>query len=243
MMKRYYFNTLSALVSIYVVFLIAFAGLRAFAGAAPSLAADGTLESTIVGFFVWTLVIFAYSDFSWGLINEAQTGTLEQLYLSPLGFRWIAAFTIISNMLFSLVPVFVALIAMMLTAGTWLSLDLITLVPLMVISTLGAIGIGYALGGLALVFKRVQALFQIVQFLFIGVMTIPQRLWWARLLPVNAGYGLIRTTMVDGVRLWELPPGDVAIAVLVGVAYVAAGVAVFAACERAAKSRGQLGHY
>ncbi|OPZ62997.1 MAG: hypothetical protein BWY85_01896 [Firmicutes bacterium ADurb.Bin506] len=243
MMKRYYLNTVSSLVTIYVVFLITFVGMRAFTGVATSLAGSDTLEATIVGFFVWTLTIFAYSDFSWGLINEAQTGTLEQLYLCPLGFRWIGAFTIISNLVFSLIPIFVALIAMMLTAGRWLSIDVITLVPLIVISILGAVGVGFVLGGLALVFKRVQSLFQIVQFLFIGTMTMPQRLWWARLLPVNAGFGLIRTSMIDGVRLWELPLGEVAIALLVGLAYLGIGIGVFSACERAAKSRGLLGHY
>lgn len=243
MARRYYFNSISGLVSIYIAFVLALFGIRAFAGAASPIAGDGTLESTIVGFFVWTLTIYSYSDFSWGLINEAQAGTLEQLYLSPAGFRWIAAFSIMSSLLFSLIPVFVALFAMMATARVWLVFDLASLVPLMLISSLGAIGVGYALGGLALVFKRVQAVFQIVQFLFIGIMIVPHRLWWARLLPTKAAFELIRTSMVDGLRLWQLPAAEIAVAVLVGVGYLAAGMGIFAACERVAKRRGLLGHY
>ncbi|MGE5593763.1 MAG: ABC transporter permease, partial [Betaproteobacteria bacterium] len=83
MMGRYVFNTVSALISIYMVFCLAFFGMKAFAAASASRSLDGTFEGTIVGFFVWTLAIFGYSSLSWDLINEAQTGTLEQLYLCP----------------------------------------------------------------------------------------------------------------------------------------------------------------
>ncbi|MBC7084509.1 MAG: hypothetical protein H5T95_13650 [Firmicutes bacterium] len=74
MMKRYLFNTVSALISIYMVFCLAFFGMKAFAATSSSRALDGTFEGTIVGFFVWTLAIFGYSGLSWELINEAQTG-------------------------------------------------------------------------------------------------------------------------------------------------------------------------
>ncbi len=57
---------------------------------------------------------------------------------------------------------------MMATTGKWMNLDFVSLVPLLAITLLGAYGFGFALGGLALVFKRIQALFQIMQFVFIG---------------------------------------------------------------------------
>lgn len=92
-------------------------------------------------------------------------------------------------------------------------------------------------------FKRVQAAFQIVQFLFVGMLVLPERLWWTRLLPLAGGNALIRQVMVNGARLWDLPAADVLTATAVGVAYLAAGLLAFSTCERLARSRGLLGHY
>ena len=178
-----------------------------------------------------------------GLIGEAQAGTLEQLYLAPCGFRWISVFSILSSLVFSAAPVALALLAMMATTGVWLSIDLVSVIPLLVITMLGAVGVGYVMGGLALVFKRVQAAFQIVQFLFVGMLVLPERLWWTRLLPLAGGNALIRQVMVNGARLWDLPAADVLTATAVGVAYLAAGLLAFSTCERLARSRGLLGHY
>lgn len=243
MMKRYMVNSISSLVSIYMIFILIFAGLQSVSSYVKTGALDGSLEGTIVGFFVWTFTIYAFSNLSWNLINEAQTGTLEQLYLAPCGFKWVGAATLISDFVFSFVPIMLLLVAMMATTGRWLRMDLISLVPLLLITLLGAYGVGFALGGLALVFKRIQALFQIMQFVFIGLLVIPVRVPGVKYLPLAMGNDLIRAVMVDGVRLWRLPPGDILTAAAVGAAYLAIGIAIFSLCERFAKSRGLLGHY
>jgi ABC-2 type transport system permease protein len=243
MMKRYMVNSVSSLMSIYMVFMLIFMGLQSVSRYASTSGLDGSLEGTIVGFFVWTFTIYAFSNLSWNLTNEAQTGTLEQLYLAPCGFKWVGACTIVSDFVFSFVPIMLLLVAMMATTGKWLRVDLISLVPLLLITLLGGHGVGFALGGLALVFKRIQALFQIVQFVFIGLLVIPIHVPVAKYLPLAMGNYLIRRTMVDGVRLWRLPPADVLIAVAVGAAYLAVGIAIFSWCERVAKNRGLLGHY
>ena len=243
MMKRYIVNSVSSLVSIYMIFILIFAGLQSVSGYVKTGALDGSFEGTIVGFFVWTFTIYAFSNLSWNLINEAQTGTLEQLYLALCGFKWVGAATLMSDFVFSFIPIMLLLMAMMATTGRWLKVDLVTLIPLLFITLLGAYGVGFALGGLALVFKRIQALFQIIQFVFIGLLVIPIRVPGVKYLPLALGNDLIYRSMVDGVRLWCLPLGDILTAVAVGAAYLAAGIAVFSWCERIAKNRGLLGHY
>ena len=148
------------------------------------------------------------------------------------------ACTIISDFVFSFVPIMLLLIAMMATTGRWLRVDLVSLIPLLLITLLGAYGVGFALGGLALVFKRIQALFQIMQFVFVGLLVIPTRVPGVKYLPLALGNDLIYRTMVQGVRLWRLPIGDILTAVAVGAAYLAAGILVFSWCERVAKNRG-----
>ena len=243
MLKRYIVNSVSSLVSIYMIFILIFAGLQSVSKYANTGALEGSLEGTIVGFFVWTFTIYAFSNLSWNLMNEAQTGTLEQLYLAPCGFKWVGAATLMSDFVFSFVPIMLLLFAMMATTGRWLRVDMVSLVPLLLITLLGAYGVGFALGGLALVFKRIQALFQIMQFVFIGLLVIPVHVPGVKCMPLALGNDLIRTVMVDGVRLWRLPPGDIVTAAAVGAVYLAVGIVIFSLCERVARNRGLLGHY
>ena len=201
------------------------------------------MEGTIIGFFVWTFTISAFSELAWNLISEAQGGTLEQLYLAPCGFKWVCACTMVSSFVLSFIPVVILLIAMMITTGQWLNLDFISLIPLSIITVLGAYGFGFTLGGLALIFKRIQALFQIIQFVFVGFLVVPSRLPWAKFLPLSLGNTLIYDVMVNGTRLWELPLSSILTATTVGIAYLAVGIAIFSFCENIAKDRGLLGHY
>lgn len=243
MMKRYIVNTVSSLVSIYLIFLLIFVGFKNLSGYVATGALEGTMEGTVIGFFVWTFTIMAFSDLAWSLLSEAQAGTLEQLYLAPCGFKWVCGSTMISSFALNFIPILILLVIMMATTGQWLNLDFISLIPLLLITVLGAYGFGFALGGLALIFKRIQAIFQIFQFVFIGFLVIPQRVAWAKFLPLSMGNSLIYDVMVDGTRLWELPFGSVLTALLVGVAYLAIGIIMFSLCENIAKDRGLLGHY
>ena len=54
MMKRYIVNSVSSLVSVYMIFILIFAGLQSVSGYVKTGALDGSLEGTIIGFFVWT---------------------------------------------------------------------------------------------------------------------------------------------------------------------------------------------
>src|ERR687885_770005 len=51
----------------------------------PSLQFGDRLDAIIVGYVLWDLVLFIMTDIAGGLQYEAQTGTLEQLFLSPFG--------------------------------------------------------------------------------------------------------------------------------------------------------------
>ena len=53
-LKRYSFNTISGIITIYLVFLLIFYGVKALGGANFG----DTLEGIVVGFMVWTFAIF-----------------------------------------------------------------------------------------------------------------------------------------------------------------------------------------
>jgi ABC-2 type transport system permease protein len=242
-LKRYYFDTLSMIITMFLIFLLIFYGAMALLGGTPADSGD-TLEGIIVGFMVWTFAIIAYSNLSWGMIEEAQQGTLEQLYMSPLGFGWVTIFRTVASFLINALMVIVVLLLMMASTGKWLNLDVLSLTPLILLTVAGAYGIGFFMGGLALVFKRVQSAIQILQFVLVIFIAAP--FGWTpfmRFLPLSLGTRLIGTVMIGELSLFDLPPGDVLFLIGNSVFYFGLGFLLFKFFENIARDRGLLGHY
>jgi len=84
----------------FMLFLLIFFGARALGGGVPGF--GDTLDAIVVGFLVFTFAAFAYIEFALKMVREAQEGTLEQLYMSPVGFTWVSLFRIVSSFWFHL---------------------------------------------------------------------------------------------------------------------------------------------
>lgn len=241
-LRRYAFNTLSMLASFYLIFLMLFLGIRTFAGGNEQF--GSALPGMVVGFMVFYLTVYAYAELSWVLIAEAQQGTLEQLSMSPLGFGRVLIARIFAALGFRVVIMFGLLLLMMATSGRWLSVDLATIVPLLVFTVASVQGIGWVMGGLALVFKQIQASLGILQFIFVALIAAPvEQFPGVKFLPLSWGTELIRRAMINGTALWQFPAADVALLAVNGVAYFGLGFLVFKLLERVARDRGLLGHY
>jgi ABC-2 type transport system permease protein len=116
----------------------------------------------------------------------------------------------------------------------------------------GSVGYSLILGGLTLLFKRLEMLkelFQIVVLIFGGVLVPLERMpgWMAtiaRFLPLTPGVEVLRKTLLDGVSLGTLA-NDGTLLWLVGsaAAYLVLGIVIFRWCERIAKRRGTLRQY
>jgi len=241
-LKRYAFNTLSMIVSMYAMFMILFFGAQHLGGAA--LAAGNTLEGMLVGYLLWTLSIMAYSELSWDLNAQAQVGTLEQLYISPFGFSLLNAYSLLCNLVLQFGYAAIMLGLLLVSTGKELHIDLVSIVPIFALALMSAYGVGFTVGGLALVYKRIQAFFSIFQFVFLAFLTVPWAQFpWARFLPLSMANFLLREVMIHGKRLWELESVHLVTLVGVGVFYLGLGVLLFGVSERIARSKGLLGHY
>ncbi len=241
-LKRYPFNTISAIITIYLVFLLFFVGYKFIGGNQPTFVR--TVEGFVVGFFIWTYAIAAYSTLSWGIIQEARAGTLEQLYMTPLGYETVAIYSMIANFIWSLAWVVPILFLMMLTTGRFLHLDLITLIPLLTLTIACGYGIGFITGGLGLIFKKIQAFFQILQFIFVGFIAVPiDKLPALKFLPFSLGSKLIMRSMVEKLPIYRMPLHDILILIVVAAIYLIIGFLVFKLCEKIARDKGLLGHY
>jgi ABC-2 type transport system permease protein len=133
---------------------------------------------------------------------------------------------------------------MMLTTGRYLHIDILSLLPLFVFTIAAPYGMGFMAGGIALIFKQIRALFQIVQFVFIGFIAAPvAKLAILKILPLSLGTSLIRRVMAEGISITDIPATDLGLLALNGAFYFGFGFFIFKICEKIARKRGLLGHY
>lgn len=240
--RRYAFNTFMRLVLSYAFFFMVFMGAWATLGNNATFGAN--LSGIVVGMTIWMCAFRAFTDLANRLTGEATQGTLEQLAMSPIGLGRVLIYQTLAQTVIQLWFVLVIVIAMMATTGQWLHLDLVSLVPLLLLSMLAVQGVGFAMGGLTLVFKRVGATFTIFQYIFLTLVAVPlDKVPALRFLPLAWGAKLVRSVMIDKVSIFRMPFGDVAFLAANGVFWFALGFMVFKGLERVARDRGMLGHY
>lgn len=237
---RYPLNFAGALVSTFAIFLLLVEGGRRVGGAGFA----DTLGGVVVGYTVFMLATFAYQGLASSVTREAQWGTLERLHLSPLGFGRVMVTTAISTVVTSFLYVVLILPLAMAATGTWLSVDLLTVVPVALCGIATVIGIGFVFGGASVVYKRIDSVFRLLQFAFPVLIAAPVREFpWLRALPIVQANFMLGQAMREGVRLWEFSPTALATLVATGAAYFLVGYGVFLLFVRRARKKGVLGDY
>lgn len=240
LMLRYPINLFSGLLTMYIFFAMIFFGGQAVAGQAV---ADNT-EGIIVGFFLWSMAWSAFADLTWNVTREAQWGTLEQLYMTVHGFEVVMLVKSAVNVLLSFLTGALILALMMLTAQQMLVIDIVTIVPIIVLGLSSVVGLGFIFGGLAIIYKRIESVFQILTFAFVGLIGAPvDDVPALSALPLSHSSHMLQRAMQDGVFLLEFPLSDVAILLAVAVVYPLVGVAFFRFAQRRARKLGVMGHY
>ncbi|MDY0406408.1 ABC transporter permease [Virgibacillus sp. 179-BFC.A HS] len=240
-LKRYLPNTIAMLITFYAIFLGMFFGIQ-FIGDPATQAVS--IQYTIVSYIFWFLAMMVTNGIGWEVTNEAMRGTLEQLSMSPMGVWRIMAARLISTTLVNLVIIIALLYLSMLTAGQWLNVDVIAILPILILTLISMFGVGFIIAGISIVWKQVDSFLQILQFIiagltFLSVSVAPVMVF----LPFVKGIDMVRRVMIDGAGLGQLPGTDFLILAANAVVYFVAGLAIFMACEKIAMKKGLLAHY
>ncbi len=204
----------------------------------------------LVGWLTWVVASDCMNELPYNVSEEAQDGTLEQVCLAPIPLAGILTLRSLAYFLGVgakgiLAAVLLAFFVAPLPSGP-------TLVVLFLISLIGAYGLGFLFAGVALVFKRTEALVGLVFSLMIfmtGALVGLESLGWVYqvlkfALPLTWGISLMRSTLADGenlVSLWQ--SGQLVGLGLHAVAYLAVGLVVFAVGFWRARAKGTLAHY
>lgn len=246
LMLRYRVNFAASLVSMYLFFAaIFFGGQVAVSQVEGGIGAlSSTFDGLIVGWFLWTMAQSAYSGLQGDVTAESRWGTLEQLYMSPYGFGWVMSLKAIVNVLLSFFFGVLMLALMLVTTQRGVTVDPFTVIPLVVLSLIPVLGLGYAIAGLSLIYKKISNLSSLVNMALIAFIAAPAADQpMLNVLPLVKGSELLQAAMRDGVSIRAIPPAELLVLVSVAAAYFLVGYAVFVLATGVARSRGVMGHY
>lgn len=195
-MKRYLFNTLAGVGVMFLIFMGMFWGVKTIGG--PGVTGE-SLDSMLVGYILWMSAMFSMQNTGNEILTESQRGTLEQLYLSPMGAHTVLFFRSLINMCFNFVFITALLYLSMTATGRWMSVNLLFLYGMIMLSTLSLVGISFMLGGIGLIHKRIQAIGGILPFGLIGLMLLPTYpMTPYAFFPFVAGAAVVRNVVVRG---------------------------------------------
>ena len=204
-----------------------------------------------LGMGAYTFVYLLVHKVFWRLLAEIQTGTLEQTYLSPVP-PWvhIALGRPLASIVETTAVVGVMYGATSLVVRLQLAWRFEALIPLFSL-IVGGVGLALMVAGLALVWKRIQMMNDLVLMLIMFFSGVALKLdnlpAWAE--PIATSLFLthaiagIRTVLLDGGHLAMGGTGGLVWLAVTAAGWFLAGVAVFKACEHAAQRRGALSRY
>ncbi len=240
-MKRYLPNTLALLLTFYMIFLASFFGIM-FVGDPASFEAN--VQYSIVSVAFWSLTLMTMNFIGFSVVTEAMRGTLEQLYMSPMGVWKIMLTRIVGQFSLQLIMMVILLFAAMLTSGQWLSFNPMTTIPILILTMISIVGVSFMIAGLAIIVKQIQAFLQIFQFILMALVFIPLSVApFLALAPFVKGVDMVRTVMIENLTLSTIPLTDFGILFVNSVVYLILGLIVFHRCEKVAMKKGLLGQY
>ncbi len=241
----YKFNTLAEMIQRSIAFL-----------AIGFVLGQGTLEPSQMAFILpgWMMSFYAriiMFQVNGGISEEARTGTLEQMYMSPLPSSVLLLGRVFAVLVVATLMVFLSAAVLMLLLGIQLTMRWEALL-LILITLMGVFGFSFLLGGAALLFKSVHSIADLMQDLllfvngtFVAVSLMP--LWLQTLglaLPTTYGITVMRKVLIDGESLNTLLlNGSLLILIAHSAIYFVGGWLIYKWCERIAKRQGNLGQY
>lgn len=247
LIKRYPIVYISSIVSLYIVFLGIFFGSGNINRFGPQIMAD-----TLIGYLMWMFVLSAIGDLSSSIINEALTGTYEQLSINPVGSTWILFSRSITRILDSLILVVFNLVLITSTTGIRLDIKVGPTLLILLLSILGLYGFGFILASLALIFKRIGPIAQVLQyaFLFLTGAIIPLENFpeiikvISSSLPLTSGIKAMQLLINDQYPLSQVLREPVFSNLLINSSiYVFAGILILFIADIIARKKGLLGQY
>lgn len=247
--RRYPLEPLSFLAIMFIIMLAFLWGVKTVL---PEKT-DFDPRSIILGYSLLNFIMGTQMGWSGGIQNESQTGTLEQLCISPHPLAIILLSRGLAQFLRHSLYFGVLLAALSLTVGNMeFAIPLYLILPVLFLTAWGLYGIAYLFAGITLIFKRVGFFFQIVNFGFLALFWMPpeQLTGWQKFLyfhfPLTLGMNNLKRVMIDGWGFGELMrarDGGLVPFAATSILFMLAGYVFFRHMEKRARSQALLSQY
>lgn len=204
----------------------------------------------LVGWLTWMVASDCMSELPHTITEEAQTGTLEQVCLLPIPLAALLALRSLAYLIGAgakgiLAAILAAIFIAPLPGAP-------SLMVIFLISLVGAYGLGFALAGVALVFKRAEALvgilFSLMIFLTGALVGLEQLGWVYEVakygLPLTWGISLMRSLIAVDISYLQLSQvTDLVWLGLHSITYFLFGLSVLSCGFYFSRKKGSLSHY
>ncbi|GCE15657.1 ABC transporter permease [Tengunoibacter tsumagoiensis] len=241
----YRFNLIVQLVTVGFIFL----GASFFLGGGSFDAHQ--LAPVLIGYIVWFYARIVIMSTSADLVGEAQAGTLEQTYMSPVPASLLLLGRMLALLISTTIIVFLVTGLLMLLLGIRFPLRW-EFLPVFLLTLSGLFGFTLILSGAGLIFKQIDSLADLIQnmllFLTGSLLPVDRFPVWlaaiAKTLPITQGIIVLRQVVIQQYSLvaaWQ--SGSLLWLVIHSSLYLIAGLIIFKWCEKIAKRQGTLGQY
>ncbi|BBN83062.1 hypothetical protein PA25_30470 [Pseudoalteromonas sp. A25] len=243
MFLRYPVDAFALIFVMLFMFFGLFLGAEYLAGGAEKF--GDRLQSIVILYVTWTLVVSVFAGVSGELQKESDTGTLEQLLIARVNLPVLIFIRAIANLGVSIVLTLVTLAAVVIGTGVDLQFPAEALVPI-VACVLGGIGLGMLVGSITLLAKRAMGLIGILQLVLLFLITLPWESWNET--SKIAGYFLPLTSSASQIK--QMMSGNLIslgnehiFAFASGVLYFLLGYFMFSLATRRAQKLGLLSQH
>ena len=241
MHKRYLLNSVVGILIIMFMFALIYLGIGSIGG---NFMSENSIPALVVSYLTWVLAISAFQTAADFIITESIEGTIQTLYQSRFSFLGLVMRRIISGAISDMVLFFMLMFFCSLITGVKLNIDISFLAVVVLISFEAYWGLGLVVGGLALLFKRVSSLSQLLSFAFMGVMVLPiDKINQVAFLPGGAGRYFLNNIVVNHARICQIPIYEWAYLIIPNIIYLALGMIAFKLMLNKAVKNGTIGHF
>lgn len=242
--KRYPTEFISQVFLVVIIFYGLFLGGKYITGG--EIFGD-RLSGVVIGYVLWVLVLDAIGEMGYTISEEAKNGNLEQVFLSPLGATTILFVRNLANLIYLIFFLSIVLIFIMVLTGHYLSLTIMNLIPLLMAVGV-AIGIGYLVASMTIIYKRTDQLLNMMQFALLFVIMTPFTDFagnWtiiSIIVPFAPMVGLLKEMIINNASLLEVGSlfwwSCANLLIWVGI-----GLYTFRLANKRTRNMGTLGHY
>lgn len=241
-LKSYWVDWIAGNVNLLLGLIFLYLGINSFKDDVNSIDKIGLKTvQMIVGLYTFVIIQEGIGGLVSRISEGKNSGVFEQIVVNPYGSWFILLCKSIAGAVVTVLSLFVFVPFAMVITGKYFSVNIIKLIFLLIPLYMATIGIGFIIGGLTLIFRRLQSFAYLIQFLVLTLMVLPSYPFSVySLLPIAPQSMVINKAIAYHISIsykWWI------YLYMNGFIYFTAGVLVYKHLEEIAREKGVLGHY